>query len=62
MPTAVRPLPLLEAADCERAFRPLGAERRCAPCRQRAAAASAGAGGSAGGSGWRERLAAVAAQ
>ncbi|WP_073928856.1 hypothetical protein [Streptomyces sp. CB03911] len=62
MPPAVRPLPLLDCADCERAFRPLGAERRCAPCRQRAAAASAGASGSVGRVGWRERLAAAAAQ
>ncbi|MET9618335.1 hypothetical protein [Kitasatospora indigofera] len=66
MPTAVRPLPLLDCADCERAFRPLGTERRCAPCRQRGAARQrqgdvtlVGATGTGARAGWRERLAAL---
>ncbi|MFD0262445.1 hypothetical protein ACFVH7_29775 [Kitasatospora indigofera] len=66
MPAAVRPLPLLDCADCERAFRPLGTERRCADCRQRGAARQrhgagtpAGATGTGARGGWRERLAAL---
>ena len=62
MPTAVRAVPLVACAACERAFRPVGEERRCAGCRRHDAAApvradgAGGTNGSSAGMGWRERM------
>ncbi|MFC9330560.1 hypothetical protein [Kitasatospora sp. NPDC057015] len=66
MPTAVRARSLVDCTGCERAFRPVAAELRCAGCRQqdaihgrRGADTAVGATGSGTRVGWRERLAGV---
>jgi hypothetical protein len=59
MPSALRAVPLVACTACERVFRPVGEERRCAGCRQANASAPARTdegGAATAGIGWRERI------
>ncbi|MFC8452669.1 hypothetical protein [Kitasatospora sp. NPDC057223] len=59
MPSALRAVPLVACTACERVFRPVGEDRRCAGCRQANASAPARpdeGGAATAGIGWRERI------